>query len=323
MKYRKKRFKIISFTLIFIILFSAIGYVYSSKEAEKKEMDYNKLTEEEENVIVHKGTEPAFTGEFNKFYEAGRYICKRCNAPLYKSDSKFDSQCGWPSFDDEIPGAVKRIPDKDGSRTEIVCNNCSAHLGHVFLGEKFTEKDTRHCVNSISLKFVSDEMKKTMQKTETAYFAGGCFWGVEYYLQQEAGVLSTSVGYMGGHLENPTYREVCDGTTGHVEVVKVEFDPALVTYEKLARLFFETHDPTQIDRQGPDIGEQYRSEIFYTNEKQKRTVEKLIQLLTDKGLKIATRLTQADSYWDAENYHQDYYQNNGNSPYCHAFREIF
>lgn len=118
-------------------------------------MKLNKLTQEEVKVIVHKGTEAPFKGEYDDFFKEGTYVCRRCETPLYESKSKFHSGCGWPSFDEEISGAVKKIPDPDGLRTEIICNSCSAHLGHVFIGEGFTEKNTRHCVNSISLKFIS------------------------------------------------------------------------------------------------------------------------------------------------------------------------
>jgi peptide methionine sulfoxide reductase msrA/msrB len=281
--------------------------------------NYNKLTPEEERVIVNKGTETAFTGEYYNNKAAGTYYCKRCNAPLYKSEAKFDSGCGWPSFDDEIKGAVTRIPDKDGMRTEIVCTNCKAHLGHVFLGEGFTNKDTRHCVNSISLIFKPD----MEQNTDTAYFAGGCFWGVEYLMKKQDGVISTTVGYIGGHKDNPTYKEVCSGTTGHAEAIEIVFDPAKVSYDKLAKLFFEIHDFTQVNRQGPDVGEQYRSGVFYLNDEQKQTADKIKDILSTKGYKVATEVTKANKFWKAEDYHQDYYDVTGKQPYCHVYKKIF
>jgi peptide-methionine (R)-S-oxide reductase len=126
----------------------------------EKETKYKPLTKEEERVIVFKGTELPFIGKFDKHWERGTYTCKRCGAKLYRSENKFDASCGWPSFDDEIPGAVKRIPDPDGERTEIICANCGAHLGHVFIGEGLTEKNVRHCVNSISMDFLPDKQEK-------------------------------------------------------------------------------------------------------------------------------------------------------------------
>lgn len=304
-----------------LIIFAAATLVSCSQsDNNNKTMKYNKLTTEEERVILKKGTELPFTGEYYNHKAEGKYLCKQCDAPLYNSSDKFDSECGWPSFDDEIEGAVKRIPDRDGRRTEIVCKNCGGHLGHVFIGEHFTEKDTRHCVNSISLKFISKEQEKN---TDTAIFASGCFWGTEYYLQKKEGVISTDVGYTGGHVYNPTYKDVCTGKTGHAEAVRVIYDKTKVSYEELAKLFFETHDPTQINRQGPDIGEQYRSAIFYTNEKQKETAQKLIDVLKDKGYKVATELTPASEFYIAEDYHQDYYEHKGSEPYCHIYEKKF
>lgn len=307
--------------LIFASLAVVLPYTFTTADiSQERNMPYNKLTPDEENVIVNRGTEKPFSGKYYQHSGNGTYNCKRCDAPLYRSDDKFDAQCGWPSFDDEIPRAVKHRPDADGRRTEIVCKNCGGHLGHVFNGEQLTEKNVRHCVNSVSLNFVAAD--QTL-KTEKAYFAAGCFWGVEYLMQKAEGVISTRVGYMGGKSEKPTYEEVCSGKSGHAETVEVEFDRSLTSFETLARLFFEIHDPTQIDRQGPDIGSQYRSHIFYVDENQKEVAEKLIGILTDKGFEIATRLSKAAVFGDGEDYHQDYYLKNGNMPYCHAYEKRF
>ena len=288
--------------------------------------NYNKLNKEEIRVIELKGTERAFTGEYTNNKAAGTYICRKCNAPLYESSDKFESNCGWPSFDDEIKEAVVRVPDADGRRTEIVCANCDGHLGHVFLGEGFTPKNTRHCVNSISMLFIPEGKPLPMKivnplksqgpgGTETAILASGCFWGTEYHLQMMPGVISTTVGYTGGTVKNPSYREVCTGRTGHAEAVKVVFDPSKVSYRDIAKMYFETHDPTQVNRQGPDIGTQYRSEIFYANENQRLVAEELIGVLENKGLNVATRVSPAEEFYVAEDYHQDYYKHKGSTPF--------
>jgi len=283
-------------------------------------MKYNDLTKEEERVIIHKGTELPNTGTYNHYEEAGTYSCKRCDAQLYISTDKFESNCGWPSFDDEIDGAVKRIPDADGRRTEIVCSNCGGHLGHVFINEGYTDKNTRHCVNSISLNFIPGQMEEEFNK---AIFAGGCFWGMEYHFDNVKGVKETSVGYIGGSTEDPTYKEVCYENTGHAEAIEIEFDPSIVTYEELTKLFFEIHDPTQLNKQGPDVGEQYRSEIFYFDENQKKVAENLINLLKEKGYNVVTKLTKAGEFWDAEEYHQEYYEKKNGTPYCHIYTKRF
>ena len=274
------------------------------------------LTPEESRVIVNKGTEAPFTGKYVKQMAAGVYTCRRCGAALYRSQDKFLSECGWPAFDDEIPGAVRRQPDADGERTEILCASCGGHLGHVFKGERLTPRNVRHCVNSMSMDFVAE--KDLDRHFMRAIFAGGCFWGVEYYLQQAHGVIQAVSGYTGGTVEHPTYRQVCEGNTGHVEAVEVMYDPKRTDYETLARLFFEIHDPTQKDGQGPDLGLQYRSVVFYRDEQQKAAAEKLIELLREKGYGVVTRLEPAARFWPAEPYHQDYYFVKGKTPYCHA-----
>ncbi|MEA4950167.1 MAG: bifunctional methionine sulfoxide reductase B/A protein [Petrimonas sp.] len=282
-------------------------------------MGYNQLTPEEEFVILHKGTERPYTGELLNNKAKGTYVCKRCDAPLYRSEDKFESDCGWPSFDDEIEGAVKRVRDADGRRTEILCSNCGAHLGHVFLGEGFTAKQTRHCVNSISMKFIPAD-NPDLRKV---YFASGCFWGTEYFFMKAKGVKETTVGFMGGHVDNPTYEQVCQKNTGHLETTEVVFDPAVTTYEEMVKLFFETHDFTQTNGQGPDIGPQYLSCIFYSTPQEKEIAEKYIALLTDKGYSVATMLKPASTFWKAENYHQQYYAHRGTKPYCHKYTKVF
>lgn len=314
----------IYFLLQIFLMFNLVSCSQNTMK-DSNQIKFNTLTPEEERVIVNKGTERPFSGKYFNHDEKGVYVCRRCNTPLYRSSDKFDAHCGWPSFDDEIKGAVERVRDSDGSRIEIICSNCKGHLGHVFEGEHLTDKNTRHCVNSVSMSFIpADEVKtETMIKTDTAVFASGCFWGTEFYMQKAKGVISTEVGYIGGSKENPTYKEVCTGKTGHAEAVQVIFDPTQTTYEELAKLFFETHDPTQRNGQGPDIGNQYRSGVFYENDAQKQIAERLIEQLKAKGFNVVTEVTKAGKFWGGETYHQDYYVNSGGSPYCHSYKKKF
>ena len=318
-------------------------------------MTMNKLSPEEERVIVGKGTERPFSGAYWNLHEDGSYRCRRCGAPLFPSSAKFDSGTGWPSFDDAFPAAVLEVRDADGQRAEIVCAKCGAHLGHVFRGEGFTDKQTRHCVNSLSLAFVpaagdvaaggesgtsgaavaaagaaatagtcaNADDPAPAKATADAYFAGGCFWGVEYWMEKAPGVIRAESGYMGGAVDYPTYGQVGSGRTGHAETVHVVYDPSRTTYEALAKLFFDIHDPTQVDQQGPDRGTQYRSAVFPTDAEQLATVQGLIERLKARGFRVATRVEPAGPFWRAEEYHQHWYQRKGSEPYCHAREDRF
>ena len=272
------------------------------------------------HIIQDKGTEIPFSGEYDQTDAPGTYLCRQCGLALFRSQSKFHSGCGWPSFDEEIPGAVTRQVDADGRRTEILCSRCNAHLGHVFHGEGHTAKNTRHCVNSLSLDYVAD---LNVMDTQEAIFAAGCFWGVEYYFKKLPGVLKAEVGYTGGHKEAPSYENVCSGNTGHVEAIRVIYDPAKISYEKVAKYFFEIHDPTQRNGQGPDLGSQYLSVIFYYDEHQKNTAQHLIQELDKSGFKVATKILPVSEFWRAEDYHQDYYKKHEKTPYCHRYEKRF
>ncbi len=275
------------------------------------------LNAQEAYVILNKGTDYAFTGEYTDTETEGTYYCRQCDAPLYVSDSKFHSGCGWPSFDDEIDGAVLRYADADGMRTEIVCAACGGHLGHVFLNEGFTDTQTRHCVNSSSLVF------REGPPVATAVFAGGCFWGVEYLMESLDGVYDVVSGYTGGTTENPTYREVLTHTTGHLEAVRVQYDPTVISYEDLTKYFLEIHDPTQANGQGPDIGNQYLSAVFYSSREEYDTAVDLLTTLEEKGYDVATKILPRSEFYDAEEYHQDYYRQKGSEPYCHVYTKRF
>ena len=268
---------------------------------------FSGLTFEEKHILKDKGTEAPFTGEYNEHFKAGIFICRACDNPLYESNTKFNSGCGWPSFDDEIEGAITHYEDLSGGRvrTEICCKKCDGHLGHVFVGEQITAKDTRHCVNSLSIRF------KSYSKLQRATFGAGCFWSVEKLFKATEGVYLTSVGYMGGDTDNPTYKEVCTGTTNHVEVVDLYFNAEKVSYFILLNLFWANHNPTTLNRQGFDNGTQYRSIVFYHNEQQLIEVEQSIKEQQENWEnEIVTQVIDSSTFYRAEEYHQNYLNKN-------------
>lgn len=271
-------------------------------------------------IVCQRSTERPFSGKYNDFALAGTYLCRQCGLALFRSKTKFHSGCGWPSFDQEIQGAVKRKTDSDGIRTEIVCARCDAHLGHVFQGERLTILNMRHCVNSLSLDFVDDLQIKD---SEEAILAGGCFWGVEYYLKQFSGVLKVESGYTGGQTRDPVYEDICRGNSGHFEAVRLLYDPLKLNYETLIKYFFEIHDPTQENGQGPDVGQQYQSAIFYYDDAQKDTVLRLKAQLKALDYNVKTKILPVSIFWRAEDSHQDYYQKAGKEPYCHHYIKRF
>lgn len=281
---------------------------------------YESLTPELLHIVRHKGTEKPFSSTYVTPLAHGTYLCRACGNALFRADSQFNSHCGWPSFDDELPGRVRREADADGRRTEILCENCHAHLGHVFSGEKLTPNNLRHCVNGLAIEFVESE---TVLNTEEIIVAAGCFWGVQYYLDRLPGVIKTEVGYSGGDVQNPTYEEVCRKQSGHYEVLRIIFDCDKTDLNTVVRYFFEIHDPTQTDGQGPDLGPQYRSAVFYYDARQQQIVQAAMDELHSLGYQLSTSLLPAAVFWPAENYHQHYYDHKGSTPYCHRYTARF
>ena len=281
---------------------------------------YTSLTPEVLHILQDKGTEPAFSGRYIEAVKQGSYLCRGCGLALFRADNQFTSTCGWPSFDDEINSTVLRQPDADGRRTEILCDRCDGHLGHAFQGEGYTEKNLRHCVNSLAVEFVANE---TVIDSEEIILAAGCFWGVEHLLRQLDGVLKTEVGYIGGELAQPSYEAVCRHDTGHLEAVRVVYDPQQITCQQLLKYFFDIHDVEQTNGQGPDIGPQYLSGIFYYDETQHAVASEVIKQLEASGFKPAATLYSMQTFWPAEEYHQDYYMKTGKQPYCHIWAKKF
>lgn len=272
------------------------------------------LTPVARRVITEKATEYPHSGQYPRLEGRGSCLCRRCGLALFRTRSQFDSGCGWPAFDEAVGNHVREVADRDGIRLEIICDRCEAHLGHVFDGEHFTPKNRRFCVNTVSLDFVPSN---AIVDSEEVIVAGGCFWGVEYWLRRLEGVVLAESGYIGGQVQHPSYDAVCSGHTGHLEAVRVVFDRARTDVENVLRRFFEIHDPTQHMHQGPDYGAQYQSAVFYHDAHQKTVAEALIQQLRERRFNVVTRVREASVFWPAEEGHQRYYEKHAKSPYCH------
>lgn len=277
-----------------------------------------KLTPEQYYVLREKGTERPFTGALLMQKDKGIYRCAGCGNELFTDEMKFDSHCGWPSFDKEIAGGkINQIKDNSLGmiRTEITCANCGGHLGHIF-DDGPTETGMRYCVNSLSLEFVPSESNQAL---EEIILGGGCFWCIEAVFQKLKGVVKVESGYSGGHVKNPAYREVCNGTTGHAEVLKITYNPNEVSLETILEVFFTVHDPTTLNRQGNDVGTQYRSVIYFSNPSQQKTAGSIIQKLTEAKVypsRIVTEVKPVEPFYKAEDYHQNYYNQHKSESYC-------
>ena len=303
-----------------------------------------KLSPEQFAVTQQCGTEPAFRNAYWDNHKPGIYVDVVSGEPLFSSLDKFDSGSGWPSFTQPVKGADV-VEKKDSAlgmdRTEVRSKLADSHLGHVFDDGPAEKGGLRYCINSAALKFIPvEEMDQAgygkylepfikaglikPSEHETAILAGGCFWGMEEILRKIPGVLKTTVGYSGGTTADPTYEQVCTGTTGHAEAIQVVFDPSRLSYEALLDYFFRMHDPTTLNRQHNDVGTQYRSAIFYNSEAQKKTAV-AVQARWDKSGEfnrpITTEITAATKFYPAEEYHQEYLVKNPDGYTCHVLRD--
>jgi len=303
------------------------------------------LTPEQYRIMKENGTERPFANEYWDNHQEGLYVDRITGTVLFSSKDKFDSGTGWPSFTRPVhPEYLVELADASHGmvRTEVRSLTSDSHLGHVFPDGPLPTRQ-RYCMNSASLLFIGVEhLEETGYGNylplfgqlpakpgsnpeaipgvvELATFGGGCFWGVETFFRDVPGVVATSVGYEGGHTEQPTYKQVCSKTTGHAEVALVAYAPAVVSYETLLKTFFEYHDPTQLNRQGPDVGDQYRSVIFTHNAAQDQQARAFIADLTSRGIfrqPIVTQVLPTQTYWKAEEYHQQYFEKQGHVS-CH------
>ncbi|MBX3354276.1 MAG: bifunctional methionine sulfoxide reductase B/A protein [Phycisphaeraceae bacterium] len=309
-------------------LFSGSGHDITPLSKERVAELAAALSPEAYKVTQNHGTEPPGScGIILDNKKDGTYCCIVCGLPLFSSGHKFNSGTGWPSFftpvDAKHIGYV-RDTSYGMDRLEVVCVRCNAHLGHVFNDGPRDKTGLRYCINGVALQF--HEKGQPMPKESlpamtpaVAYFAGGCFWGIEHVFEKCPGVIDAESGYMNGHTENPTYEQVCSKKTGHAEAVKVVFDPSRVTYRLLLEGFFLMHDPTQLNRQGPDVGDQYRSGVFTVDEAQLAEAKAFVAELAKSGrfkAPIVTVVEPAKTFYKAEPYHQDYVFRTGRA--CHV-----
>lgn len=298
-----------------VLKFANIGNPEPERRVEKTDEEWKAiLTPEEYRITRQKGTERAHSSELCNIFDPGRYACVCCGTPLFDSEEKFQSRTGWPSFTQPIQeNAIAYHKDRSIGmyRIETVCNTCDAHLGHVFQDGP-PPSGLRYCINAVALKKIETNLRK-------ATFGGGCFWCTEAIFQQVKGVTEVKSGYSGGKITNPTYREVASGLTGHAEVVEITYNKDEISFEDLLLIHLTTHDPTTLNQQGVDEGTQYRSVIFYRNDKEREiamSVIKAVQMAYDDM--IVTDLQPYQAFFRAEDYHQDYYNQNTQKPYCQA-----
>jgi peptide methionine sulfoxide reductase msrA/msrB len=296
-------------------------------KVEKTDAEWKKvLTPEQFYIMRREGTEHPFSGDYHPKNEPGIFRCAACGLSLYDGATEFHSGTGWPSFYQPIAkNHVIEKTDADGMRTEVECARCGGHLGHVF-NDGPQPTGLRYCMNSPALKFISDASvaEKTAtnaseKKLQKATFGAGCFWSMEAIYSQLKGVTKVEPGYAGGTAPNPTYEQVGSGQTGYAETIDVTFDPKVISYRELLDVLFTVHDPTTLNRQGADVGTQYRSVIFYHDDAQKSEAENFIKQLSAEKVfadPIVTQVQPFKGFYRAEDYHLNYYSKNPNQGYC-------